>query len=167
MVLGRLRTPNLLPETSLMADKPTDDATTAPPPRRAPRTKVTSKPKRATAAKSTRRVPSKAGVSDALVAPAQAVKKATTAVKRATTKATTQAKPKAKAAVKKVVVAEQTAAKSNVGKGFLIGGALAAIAATIAGVFGRKKIADATAKSIDTVMGKPDEAAGQPTMSAD
>ncbi|NIJ08845.1 cobalamin biosynthesis Mg chelatase CobN [Sphingomonas vulcanisoli] len=156
-----------------MADTPSDstpETATPPPRRRRARAEPTvAKPKRAAAAKparraTTRRTPS---VSESVAAPKRTVKKAAAAATTATTKAVRKAKPKVKAVANKVVEAEQSVTKSKVGRGFLIGGALAAIAATVAGIFGRKKIAEATTKSIDKVMGEPEREPGQPTMSAD
>jgi len=144
-----------------MADKPSDgtpDTGTAPPPRRRTRGEPV-------AAKSSRAKPA-ATRSPKRKAPAKkaAAAKATVAVAKPapTPKKPRATKPKAPAASKSTAVSAPMAAARKFGIGKIVAIGAAAVAAGVAAILGRKKIATVSSDTIDAVIGKSEAAPATP-----
>lgn len=131
-----------------MADKPSDGTPEAgsPPPRR--RTRTTS------AAKTSRAKPA---APRAAKRPAAATKAATAAPK-AKAPARKPAATKAKAAATPKTLPAPIAAAKKFGIGKIVAIGAAAVAAGVAAILGRKKIATVSTDAIDAVMGKSETA---------
>lgn len=150
-----------------MADKPTDstpEAGKAPPPRRrAARSETAGNAPKAARAQPTKRAAKRA----ASTTVPKTVKAAAKSARTSATNAVAQAKPKLKAAAKE---ASDTAKGVGIGKILAVGAAASlSVAAGVAAVLGRKKIAKVTNDTVDAVMGKPETTPPPhaPTSSAD